>query len=361
MNTITKAWPSPSGRVRTSMWLGPAASALEEPEPLAPGLTSGIGYAPAHHGELIQGVFEDDAGRLRRALVTMPLPGRGSRAVFYPSQSHWGVVGPPGLTKARRAAIYALREFSGHPSPAKGGRVEITSNVPHGIGMGSSTSDVTATIKAVADYHGVSLSREEVGRLAVLAEVASDSVMIDDRVVLFAHRDGVVLETFGHRLPPMVVVGCDTAPGQEVETLGLPPADYTDAEAGQFQVLRGALRRAIAMEDVGLLGKVATASARINQRYLPKPGLEALIELGARHGGAGLQIAHSGTVAGLIFDARRPDIDLDGCLQRIAELGFAVTDVIEPAYQQLTQLSQPSQLRQLKQQQRQPPARRAAS
>jgi uncharacterized protein involved in propanediol utilization len=302
-----------------------------EPEELAPGLNPGIGYAIAHHGELLQGVFEDRTGRLRRALVTLPLPSRGSRAVFYPSQSHWGVVGSPGLTKARRAAIYALREFSGHPSPAKGGRVEITSSVPRGIGMGSSTSDVTATIRAVADYHGVSLSREEVGRLAVLAEVASDPVMIDDRVVLFAHRDGLVLETFGHRLPPIVVVGCDTAPGHAVETLGLPPADYSDAETGQFQALRGALRRAIAVEDVGLLGKVATASARINQRYLPKPGLEALIDLCVRHGGAGVQIAHSGTVAGLIFDPRRPRAVVDSCVQQITELGFKVTDVIEPA------------------------------
>jgi uncharacterized protein involved in propanediol utilization len=313
-----------------STQLGEARPA--EPEPLAPGLSAGIGYAIAHHGELLQGVFDDGTGRLRRALVTMPLPSRGSRAVFYPSQSHWGVVGPPGLTKARRAAIYALREFSGHPSPAKGGRVEITSNVPHAIGMGSSTSDVTATIKAVADYHGVALSREEVGRLAVLAEVASDSVMIDDRVVLFAHRDGLVLETFGHRLPPMVVIGCDTAPGQVVETLGLPPADYSDKEAGEFQVLRGALRRAIAMEEVSLLGKVATASARINQRYLPKPGLEQLIELCLQHRGAGLQVAHSGTVAGLIFDPRLPCTDIDGCVLRIKELGFEVTGVIEPAH-----------------------------
>src|SRR5579859_5520602 len=224
MSTTMRASPSRSGNPWTSMRVSEPRPV--EPEQLTPGFRAGIGYATAHHGELLQGVFEDGAGRLRRALVTMPLPGRGSRVVFYPSQSHWGVVGPPGMTKSRRAAIYALREFSGHPSPAKGGRVEITSNVPRGIGMGSSTSDVTATIKAVADYHGV---------------------------VLFAHRDGLVLETFGHRLPSMVVVGCDTAPGQVVETLGLPPADYSDREAGEFQVLRGALRRAIALDDVALL------------------------------------------------------------------------------------------------------------
>ena len=290
----------------------------------------GVGWAPAHHGELLQGMFTDDAGRPCRALVTLPHPEQGSRAVFYPSQSHWGVVGTPELIKVRRAAIIALREFSRHPSPAKGGQVEITSDVPRGIGMGSSTSDVTATIRAVADYHGVSLSREEVGRLAVLAECASDSIMIDDRVVLFAHRDGVVLETLGDRLPPMVVLGCDADPGVQVDTLRLQPAEYDDREVGTFGVLRAALRRAVATSDVALLGRVATASARINQRFLPKPGLEPLVELCLRHSGSGVQVAHSGTVAGLIFDARASGVDdaVRRCAARVEQMGFPVTAVI---------------------------------
>jgi uncharacterized protein involved in propanediol utilization len=296
------------------------------------GFDVGVGYAPSHHGELLQGVFEDDTGQLRRALVTLPLPDRGSRAVFYPSQSHWGVVGTPDLTKSRRAALLTLREFSTHPSPAKGGRVEITSNVPRSVGMGSSTSDVTATIRAVADYHGVSLSREEVARLAVLAELAADSIMIDDRVVLFAHRDGVVLETLGHSLPPMVVVGCDLAPGEQVDTLAMTPAEYDDRDVGAFQVLRGSLRRAIATEDVALLGRVATASARLNQRFLYKPRLEPVLEICLRHGGCGVQIAHSGTVAGLIFDARSPEVDTAvlGCVDELRGLGLDVMTLIRP-------------------------------
>ncbi len=290
----------------------------------------GIGYAQAHHGELLQGMFEDSAGRLRRALVTLPHPGRGSQAVFYPSQSHWGVVAPPALTKARRAALLALREFSTHPAPAKGGQVEITTDVLVGIGMGSSTADVTAAIRAVADYHRVTLPREEIARLAVLAERASDPIMIDDRVVLFAHRDGVVLETLGHRLPPMVVVGCDTEPGATVDTLRLQPAEYTDREIGAFQVLRAAMRRAIATEDVALLGRVATASARISQRYLPKAMLAPLLELCAEYQGCGLQVAHSGTVAGLIFDPRRPGTTerVRACVRRIEELGLTLTALI---------------------------------
>jgi uncharacterized protein involved in propanediol utilization len=269
----------------------------------------GVGYAPAHHGELLQGMFYDSGGQLRRALVTLPQPSRGTRAVFHPSYSHGGILGPPELTKVRRAAMLALRRFTTHPAPAKGGLVEIVSDVPRGIGMGSSTSDVTATIRAVADFHGIELTRGEVAQLAVMAECASDSIMIDDRVVLFGHRDGVVLETFGYRLPPMFVISCDTEPAARVDTLRLQPADYDDAEVASFGVLRAALRRAVALSDTALLGRVATASARINERYLPKPHLDLLLEACLRHGGCGIQVAHSGTVAGLIFDAQLPEAE----------------------------------------------------
>jgi uncharacterized protein involved in propanediol utilization len=274
--------------------------------PGSSGQDVGVGYAPAHHGELLQGVFTDATGQPRRALVTLPQPGRGTRAVFHPSYSHSGVLGPPEQTLVRRAAMLALRRFATSAAAAKGGRVEITSNVPRGIGMGSSTSDVTATIRAVADFHRVELAADEVARLAVLAECASDSIMIEDRVVLFGHRDATVLETLGHRLPPMFVISCDTEPGSRVDTLRLRPADYDDAELAGFGVLRAALRRAVALADPALLGRVATASARINQRYLPKPHLDYLLGRCLRHGGCGVQVAHSGTVAGLIFDALAP-------------------------------------------------------
>lgn len=294
----------------------------------------GVGYAPAHHGELLQGSFADATGQPRRALVTLPQPGRGTRATFHPSYSHSGVLGPPEQTLVRRAAMLTLRHFSSSPAAAKGGRIEIASNVPPGVGMGSSTSDVTATIRAVADFHGVVLAADEVARLAVLTECASDSIMIDDRVVLFGHRDGAVLETLGHRLPPMFVISCDTEPGVRVDTLRLRPADYDDAELAAFGVLRAALRRAVALGDTALLGRVATASARINERYLPKPHLDHLLRTCLRHGGCGVQVAHSGTVAGLIFDALAPDAErrLRRCAAELesdaARTGIAITGLI---------------------------------
>lgn len=323
-------WPAP-GAIRLPRQVSSAQGQADE---------VGVGYATAHHGELLQGMFDDGTGQLRRALVTMPQYALGSRAVFYPSQNHWGFVAEDvqstdasnlTLTKVRRAAVLALREFVAHPATARGGRIEITSDVPRGIGMGSSTSDVTATIRAIADYHGIALPPEQVSRLAVLAEGASDSIMFTERVVLFAQRDGLVLETLGYRLPPLVVLGCDTRPGHGgVDTLRHPPAEYDDKELGAFQVLRAALRRALATGDVRLLGRVTTASARINQRFLPKPQLEQLHQLCLGHGGCGVQVAHSGTVAGLLFDPARPGVqdDVRRCRDQLAGMGLPVTAVI---------------------------------
>jgi uncharacterized protein involved in propanediol utilization len=112
----------------------------------------------------------------------------------------------------------------------------------------------------------------------------------------------------GSALPPIAVVGCVSGPPDGVDTLLLPPPCYSRAELATFDELRGALRRAVRTRDAGLLGAVATASARINRRRLPTPGFESLVAIAAELGAAGVQVAHSGTVAGIVFDARLPDL-----------------------------------------------------
>jgi uncharacterized protein involved in propanediol utilization len=275
---------------------------------LGPVKDAGVGWAACHHGELLQGVFADENHGLDRALVTLPLRSRGSRATFRTSSHGTITVFPEDRTKARRAAELAVELCAREGTVATGGRLDVASDVPVGWGMGSSTSDVIAAIRAVSDSYQVRLTLEQIAQLAVLAERACDSIMIEGRVVLFAHRRGAVLEVLGCRLPPLVVVGCVSTAVHGVDTLELPLAQYARHEIETFCGLRAALRKAIITQNVGLLGRVATASARINQRFLPKPELDFLIALSGQLGAAGVQIAHSGTVIGLIFDARLPDL-----------------------------------------------------
>ncbi|TIV97685.1 MAG: hypothetical protein E5V77_12645, partial [Mesorhizobium sp.] len=49
-------------------------------------LQVGFGQAIGHHGELLQGVFEDTDGRLCRGLITLPFASRQSTATFWPKE-----------------------------------------------------------------------------------------------------------------------------------------------------------------------------------------------------------------------------------------------------------------------------------
>ncbi|MGA4842194.1 GHMP kinase [Streptomyces sp. G45] len=270
----------------------------------------GTGHAACHHGEILQGVFLDERGRRRAGLVTLPLAGLGTRARFVrrPGTEDVTVV-PADRTKALRAATYAMAECATlRQEPLCGGELRLTGSVPVGLGMGSSSSDVIAAVRAVADAFGARLAPDAVARLAVRAERASDPLMLDGRPRLFAQREGRVLEEFGAALPPAVVVGCALGGGRPVDTLALPcPAD-DDADVTAYEHLRAQLRRAVAAADPVLLGHVATESARRRQRVLPHAEFGTLTDIAGRVGAVGVQIAHSGNVAGLLFDPAAPDL-----------------------------------------------------
>lgn len=258
----------------------------------------GIGHARNHHGELLQGAFRDASGVPRHALVTLLMPGAGTRAVFVPDPAADAItVVPAGRAKAERAARLIADAIGAGP----GGRVELAGAVPIGLGMGSSTSDVVATIRAVADAADVTPSARVVARLAVAAETACDPTMFDDRPLLFAHRDGHVLEELGPALPAVRVLGCVTGGGRPVNTLA-EVRRYDDDDVAAFEHLRDLLRRAVELSDACLLGAVATASAR---RHRPGPELDLLIGIAEDTGAVGVQVAHSGNVAGLLFDPAR--------------------------------------------------------
>ncbi|CAD6563300.1 Homoserine kinase [Paraburkholderia sabiae] len=259
----------------------------------------GFGEAIGHHGELLQGVFESDGGRLRRGLVSLPCPNLRSKARFLANGEMQVSVSPQSCEKAKRAAALTLNTFA---QTGIGGNVTINSNIAIGRGMGSSTADVVATILAVLDYLNVQTSIDRVMQIAVEAETACDSTLFSQHAVLFAQREGLVIEAFTNSLPNVDIISIDAAPAQSVDTVTFKPAEYSHIEIETFRSLLALLRHAIKTSNLKLLGRVATASARINQRFLPKPHLDRIEEIGVRHGAIGMQVAHSGTVVGLMFD-----------------------------------------------------------
>ncbi len=282
----------------------------------------GHGASIAHHGEILQGVFEDGQGLLHRGLVTLPCALLRSVTVFQSSRSGELLIDPPWKTKALAATRCTLTHLG---CDEMGGQVRVITNVPLCWGLGSSTSDVVATIRAVACAFHAELPPETVAALAVESEVASDSMMFEDRAILFGQREGLVLEDLAGCLPALEVVGVN-ADADGISTLHLPLANYSHAEVESFRTLRSLLRRAVVEQDARLLGAVASESARINQRHLAKPRFDQLEKLVESVGALGLQVAHSGTVVGLLFAPADREGGNDERIEvteaRLRELGF---------------------------------------
>ncbi|HEX2206410.1 MAG TPA: hypothetical protein VHG93_01950 [Longimicrobium sp.] len=270
--------------------------------PPAPARRTGTAEVRAHHGEIVQGMFYGPDGTLEHGLVTLPCPLFATRARFRPTRTGPLTVEPGDRGRARAAARMTLESLG---RAGWGGSLRLEGNVPLRWGCGSSTTDVLSTIFAVADAFGATLPPEWVSRISVAAESASDSLMYGpERAVLFAQRRGCVLEDLGAPLPKARVLGFNTAAGG-VETLSLPPCAYSAWELEAFRAVRGLLRRAVTEQDPALLGRVATASTVLMQRHRPKRAMPELLRLAREARALGVQVAHSGTVAGLFFETGR--------------------------------------------------------
>jgi uncharacterized protein involved in propanediol utilization len=73
-----------------------------------------------------------------------------------------------------------------------------------------------------------------------------------------------------------------------------------------------------------LLGRVASASTRVNQRYLAKPELDGVFAAADAAGSLGVSVAHTGTLVTLLFDPRdeRFERGMDSAERALARLGF---------------------------------------
>lgn len=261
---------------------------------------TGFGVAPCHHGEWLQGDFQDGPAFIP-GLVTVPCPLFRSRAIFTLTPLSPVVsVRPRTHVKALRAAWLTLQWLE---RPHLGGELAIRNRAPAGFGFGSSTADCLSAIRAVASAFGRVLAAKEEARLAIAAEGASDSTMFDAGLpVLFSQCHGRILESFRHGWPEMLLLGfCTGTAGTGVDTASVRRPAYTLAERREFAQLRVDLRRGLEDQTVELLGQVAERSAEINQRYFPIPRFSDLQALARSVAAAGIQIAHTGCLAGIIF------------------------------------------------------------
>lgn len=250
---------------------------------------AGVGFARGTFGELLQGSLDSGLP----FLVTFPIRA-GTTAYFTGDAPGDGVnVMPTGKVKSRRLA----EEFLSALGLPVRGVLRLLSDLPEGKGMASSSADLVATARAIADYWRHPMPTSLVQRCMARIE-PSDGVMFDD-VVVFAHREARLLERLG-RVPPAVVIGLDE--GGQVDTIEYNHALSHRRRNGVYPRLLDDLREGFQRGDLAAVGRVATRSALLNQEYLHKRRLDDLLRISDECGGLGVITTHSGTCLGVLLD-----------------------------------------------------------
>jgi L-threonine kinase len=179
-------------------------------------------------------------------------------------------------------------------------RVEQRSDLDVGKGMGSSTADIVAAARALATIGGRELSPDELARIATSIE-SSDGSM-HPGMVAFNQKSGDVVRRY--RWWPRFVI-CMIVPVQGLDTES---ARFSGKEVHgpEFDDLLDRLDRASEERDAAAFAEVATRSAELNQQFVPNPVYSLVADRVGEVGADGVNLGHSGTVVGLLFDASKP-------------------------------------------------------
>ncbi len=272
------------------------ADAVEAP----PGEAVGFGWAPATCGEVLQGHLADG----RHIVVSLPIAlGAGAEATLRfgtPSSPRRGEIalaggGPKAATAASRTLAVLGRDLrSGDGADL---RLRIDDDLPVGRGLGTSTADIVAIIRAVAGAMGATLAGTEIHRLACSIE-ASDGVAFDGLAAV--DRDAAAPIALWPTPPQLRVLAA--VPSTRFETR----SGGENAVGAPVDDLFEALGAAVAAGSARGIAAVATESGRRHRGTAPSEVFEALLLLADDLGALGVARAHTGTAAGLLFSMDEP-------------------------------------------------------
>ncbi|MDS1029024.1 GHMP kinase [Bacillota bacterium LX-D] len=247
--------------------------------------------APGSCGELVQGVING-----KNFLVTCPVNQYSEVCVKLVSRSKM-IYGSANKYKAFQAVSKVFDAFGW----GYGAEVKICSQLPAGKGMASSTADLSAAALAAALALDKELTLDHITKIALEIE-PSDGTFLPG-IVMFDHLKGSLCQMLGQ--PPKLKI-CIVDPGGEVDTVEFnQKEDLWEKNLAKEKEIKKAVQlitQGIEKASPKLIGEAATISSLANQAILYKPGLEKLVDQVLSFKGYGVNIAHSGTVIGILID-----------------------------------------------------------
>lgn len=258
--------------------------------------------APGTCGELIQGAINGED-----FLINCPINLFSYAEVHASSRSGLHVEDELAFSKIKKIAA----ELSGSFDIELSHQVHVSSSIPRGKGMASSTADISAALQCICNSLDLSISRERFARILTSIE-PSDCIHFPG-IAHVNHLSGRLVDLLpSPRELRVLVVDC----GGEVETVGFDRerarAVYRGEEVRLMEALY-LLKNGLHTQDAVAVAQAATMSAMLSQKILYKPQFSDLLALSRELGALGVNCAHSGTVLGVLY---RPGAGLHEALDQ---------------------------------------------
>lgn len=264
-------------------------------------------YCPGSCGELIQGVIYG-----RELLISYPIEIGTIISIEISEDYHCREI-PPKI----KSAVEKTLEFLNVPKRfSEKIRIERTSYLPVGKGMGSSTADIASTILGIGTLFGVELDSHKIAELSVSIE-PTDSIVFED-ITLFDSLKGEIVLPIAPvpSLKVVVLEGIGSVDTLEYHNrIGKIIYPY----AAEWEEAFLLMERSLKTRNWYEVGRAAIKSALIQQRILPKPYLNEIISYSLELGAYGVNVAHSGTAVGIFLGE---DVSERPIIERLKRLGI---------------------------------------
>ena len=220
-----------------------------------------------------------------------------------------------GPSKARKAMEEVFKYFNLPKSEFKNISIDIKSNIPISKGMASSTADIGATIKATLNLIGKNLNEYEISKLATKIE-PTDSIYIKENTI-FNPLDGSILKKLGCLEDGKVLI---LEPDEKLNTNYIRKKEnYKNIKIENNKIIEKAfklLEQGIKNNDLNLIGQACTISSIANENIHKKEYLSEIINISKQYGACGVNIAHSGTVVGVLLE---PNMNESKIIEKLVE------------------------------------------
>ncbi|MCK4258121.1 MAG: hypothetical protein KAX49_04040 [Halanaerobiales bacterium] len=240
---------------------------------------------PGSCGELIQGVLNG-----REILISTPI----NLYNYLTINQEEGVLWNQLPKKMQQGMVTLLRFLQIDVEMLDSLRFLHQTEIPVGVGMASSTADLALACAGLAYFLGLSLSSAELAKLMVQIE-PTDSIIFPE-ATLFEQKSAQLQQKIGpYPEMELLVLGLnatlDTVEFHK-KRLSVPMVDE------EYRLML----EGFSDKNLRLIGKAATLNSFQWQNILPKLGLKEIVDISLSLGAYGVQVAHSGTVLGIMCD-----------------------------------------------------------